>query len=47
VLDKTKKATKEIVASIENGGYSRSLSNRLGEMEKECDELEDRLLLAP
>lgn len=46
-LEKTEKAIKEIVAAIENGGYSRALGDRLGELEKDRDVPNERLAHAP
>jgi site-specific DNA recombinase len=46
-LEKAEKSIKGIVAAIEDGGYSRALSNRLAELEKDRDALEDRLRPAP
>jgi hypothetical protein len=46
-LEKTEKAIKEIVSAIEDGGYRRVLSDRLGELERQRDEIEHRLADRP
>jgi site-specific DNA recombinase len=46
-LEKAEKAIKEIVAAIEDGGYRRALSDRLGDLERERDALKERLTRAP
>jgi Skp family chaperone for outer membrane proteins len=46
-LQKAEKAIKEIVAAIEDGGYRRALSDRLGELERELDALKERLTRTP
>ena len=38
---------KEIVAAIEDGGYTRMLSDRLRELEAQQDEIAERLARAP
>jgi site-specific DNA recombinase len=46
-LEKAEKSIKEIVSAIEEGGFSRALGSRLGDLEKERDELQERLAESP
>ncbi|MGH7048993.1 MAG: recombinase family protein, partial [Stellaceae bacterium] len=46
-LDKITRAIKDIVSAIENGGYRRALSDRLGELESQRDTITDQLAHAP
>jgi DNA invertase Pin-like site-specific DNA recombinase len=46
-LDKITRSIKEIVAAIEDGGYSRLLMTRLHELEAKQDELTERLSCDP
>ena len=46
-LQKAERAIKEIVAAIDDGGYRRALSDRLGHLERERGALEERLARAP
>jgi len=46
-LATVERAIEEIVAAIEDGGYRRALSDRLGELERQRDEIKTRLAETP
>jgi DNA invertase Pin-like site-specific DNA recombinase len=46
-LEKVERAIREIVAAIEDGGYRRALSDRLGELERQREEIRARLAETP